>query len=1053
MRLTPRLLPLLLALSTTSHGATQVDVHTSDDMNVSGELYSEYEMVLHEDIILDLPTEKSAQYASYKFDFTTATDKSNPADLSFRGYADKRGEVLHNCGATFHHLGNVSFVNWINTWGGDDEDITVSARGGAISGGDGDSFLFQDNGAILFSHITYDSSEWGANHSTISVHGGAIHTYTAQSERVEFTRNASVTLEHISIINEHDTNYCYKDLSALGGAIYTGNLKISETSGLVSLSNNSIHQGICTDVEGVGKGGAAYITSSLDISTNESNVMLDSNSILVANTAAGGALYLNENSSASISNNLLHIQFRKNKVQAAADVKFIFTEDSLSATCEAMGGAVYIEGELLMERNSGSITIEGNTATADYSKVLDNGRSEGHDNDPAYALGGAIFLASRAHLGINHNGTENTAGMGNVTFFDNEVSTIGTSGGRAQGGAVFLSSDASVEISNNTGNVNFTYNRATDGGAIYFSANSTGSISNNGNVSFENNSATYGAGLFAAGSVGLSLNEQVTFQNNTATAYGAGIYATSQVLINGNNSVLFSGNEAQKGSAIYAASGSLVDIYHNNENVKFTNNEISTGDTSTGAIHLCSGATLKLRDNAAVVFESGENGRGVLYGESGSFAHLSGNKTVTISGNETMQTSIIRTAGALYLQDNTGNVELNNNSALQASGAVFTLEGSSALLSVCGNSGSITASGNYATEAGGVIRAESGSHILICDNADVSITGNSSRSGAAAIDSDGSIHIRNNAGRVIFSNNGVYDEESVQTTLCSLRADNAQFSAAAGYSVEFRDSIIISPANEETPALVLNADYKDSSGTTHKQDGDIIFTGADTINADASVDASASRHSKINGATTLHNGRLIVTQQAMLEGDSLSTSEDSGATVVLSQGGYLNQLEVNITTGTTLQAGDADTPLLLSAAPMVTETMQQLVENTPVCGYFGGSTLTLQNGSTYAMYGGILDLYDGSLNLSAGTGAITLSSTIAPTLVGEEYVMLLFSGVKHLVCSKDIFFTYNGHDYGAEHLVHQADTGVVYLRNLLPEPTTTLFSLLSLVGFALRRRR
>ena len=1054
MRLTPRLPSLFLILSTTGYSATQVNVYTPDDMKVSGPLYSEYKMVLHENICLLLPDKASNFYYSSDYIFTSA-NTSPPANLSFHGENDKRGEVMHNCGATFHHLGDVRFISWINTWGGDDKDTTVSAYGGAISGGDGDSFLFQNNGAILFSHITYDSSEWGANHSNISVHGGAIHTYTAQSERVEFTGNKSVTLQYISIINEHDTNYCYKNLSALGGAIYTGNLQISDTTGSVSLNNNSIHQGVCTDVEGVGKGGAAYITSSLDISNNKSNVALDSNSILVANTAEGGALYLKENSSSNISDNLLHIQFRANKVQAAADAKFNLAGDSLSATCEAMGGAAYIAGELLMERNSGNITFESNTATADYSKVLENGRSEKHDNDPAYALGGAIFLASEAHLGINHNGTENTTGMGNVTFSGNEVSTVGTSGGRAQGGAVFLSTAAELSISDNTGNVNFTYNKATDGGAIYFSENSTGFISNNGNVNFENNTATYGAALFAASYVILSLNDHVAFQNNTATGYGAGIYATSQVLINGNGSVLFSGNTAQEGSAIYAASGSLVDIYHNNGDVKFTNNELSTGDTTTGAIQLCSGATLKLRDNAAVVFESGKNGRGVLYGESGSFAHISGNETVTICANETMQTSIIKTAGTVYLHDNTNNIELNNNSALQASGGVFTLEGSSALLSICGNSGSITATGNYATEAGGLIHAASGSHILICDNADVTITGNDSRSGAAAIDSDGSIHIRNNAGRVIFGNNRVYDEEN-GFTMCSIRADNAQFSAAAGHSIEFQDSIIISPANEETPALVLNADYTDSSGTTHKQGGDIIFTGAaaDTTNADSSVDAEASRHSKIDGATTLHNGRLIVTQQAMLEGASLSTTEHSGATVVLSQGGYLNQLEVNIATGTTLQAGDADTPLLLTAAPTEAETLQQLIENTSVCGHFGGSTLTLQSGSTYTMYGGILDLDGGSLNLSTGTDAITLSSTIAPTLIGEEYVLLLFSGVNHCEYDEDLLFTYNGYEYGAEHLVYSSDESAVYLRNvIIPEPATATLCFLALAALTTRRRR
>lgn len=1021
MRLTPRLLSLFLILSTTGYSATQVDVDSPDDMNVSGPLYSEYEMVLHENISLALPTGSSALYASDKFDFTSA-NTSPPANLSFHGVDDRRGEVMHNCGATFHDLGNVSFISWINTWGGDDKDTTVSAHGGAISGGDGDSFLFQDNGAILFSHITYDSSEWGANHSNISVHGGAIHTYTAQSERVEFTRNESVTLQYISIINEHDTNYCYKNLSALGGAIYTGNLQISDTSGMVTLSNNSIHQGVCTDVEGVGKGGAAYITSSLNISNNISNVALDSNSILVANTAEGGALYLQENSSSKISDNLLHIQFWANKVQAAADANFHLAGDSLYATCEAMGGAAYIAGELLMERNSGNITFESNTATADYSKVLENGRSEEHDNDPAYALGGAIFLASGAHLGINHNGTENTTGMGNVTFSGNEVSTIGTSGGRALGGALYLSSDAIVEISHNTGNVSFSDNKAAEGGAMYFTAGSTGTISQNGSVNFENNSATHGAGIYAAGAVSIS----------------------------GNGSVLFSGNTAEEGSAIYAMSGSKVDICDNTGSITFTNNE-----SATGAIHVCSSAEVNLRNNAAVILEgSNDKDMCVLYGEAGSTARISGNAGVTVTGQEMIYSSIIRTAGALYLHDNTGAVELNNNSALQASGGVFTLEGSSALLSICGNSGSIIATGNYAAKAGGLIHAASGSHILICDNADVTITDNSSRSGAAAIDSDGSIHIRNNAGRVIFGNNSVDDEEN-GFTLCSIRADNAQFSAAAGHSIEFRDSILISPANEETQALVLNADYTDSSGTTHKQGGDIIFTGAaDTANADSSVDTAAPRHSKIDGATTLHNGRLIVTQQAMLEGASLSTTERSGATVVLSQGGYLNQVDVNIATGTTLQAGDADIPLLLGTAPMEAETLQQLIENTSVCGRFGGSTLTLQSGSTYTMYGGILDLYGGSLNLSTGTDAITLSSTIAPTLIGEEYVLLLFSGVNHCEYDEDLRFTYNGYEYGAEHLVYSSDESAVYLRNvIIPEPATATLCFLALAALTTRRRR
>ena len=106
------------------------------------------------------------------------------------------------------------------------------------------------------------------------------------------------------------------------------------------------------------------------------------------------------------------------------------------------------------------------------------------------------------------------------------------------------------------------------------------------------------------------------------------------------------------------------------------------------------------------------------------------------------------------------------------------------------------------------------------------------------------------------------------------------------------------------------------------------------------------------------------------------------------------------------------------------------------------------------MYGGILDLYGGRLNLSAGTGAITLSSTIAPTLVEEEYVLLLFTGVNHLEYSEDIRFTYNGYEYGAEHLAYAANERAVYLRNLIiPEPATSTLCFLALAALISRRRR
>lgn len=189
-----------------------------------------------------------------------------------------------------------------------------------------------------------------------------------------------------------------------------------------------------------------YVTNALTISGSVGNVSLDRNSILVVNRAEGGAVYLSGNSKGIISENRLHVQLLGNKVKVAPDKNYGLLEDSLVATAVARGGAIYVDGELLMEQNSGNITIESNSATADYTLVADQSHDNDHTDDPAYALGVAIYLADGAALSISTNGTEGVTGMGNVSFSKNEVSTVGTGGGQAQGGTIYADSNSSLNI-------------------------------------------------------------------------------------------------------------------------------------------------------------------------------------------------------------------------------------------------------------------------------------------------------------------------------------------------------------------------------------------------------------------------------------------------------------------------------------------------------------------------------------------------------------------------------------------------------------------------------
>ncbi len=1088
MKHVPYFLPLLLAVGSLCYGTTTINVYNSDDMSEARGVGEDYELILHASIEQPLPKKESNYYHSSDYIFTSA-DVKNPVHLMFYGEADERGEVLHNSAATFKQLGSVSFVNWVNTWtdfGGGKSDAYASAYGGALSGGEEDQIIFRENGAVSFNYITYDSSAWGQSKCEIKVHGGAIHTSSA----VEFVDNALVTLQHIRIINVQNSNYSYKDFYAHGGAVHTPSLSISATEKGVSFSNNEIYQGICTEAAGEGKGGAVYITDSLSITGNNSNVMLSQNNILVANTAEGGALYLESGSTGTISGNELHVQLMGNDVKVAPDEDFSSLEGSLKATCEARGGAVYVGGELLVEQNKGNVLFESNAATADYSLVATQSHENDHVDDPAYALGGAVYIAENAGLSISNNGTAGKVELGNVSFTGNSVSATGTSKGIARGGAVyadskatlticgnngwiafsgnfateggalFLAADSAAEFSGNKGAVSFSGNSATEGGALFLAADSAAEFSGNKDaVSFSGNSATEGGAIYAQGAFSVENNiGGVAFTGNTAKTYGGAIYANADISLSSNGGgVRFTGNSAtQAGGAIFVTKGCTVDIVRNQTEVLLADN-----DSQTGAIHLTEGATLNISDNTAgVIFKTTITNVSVgqdaatLYGELDSTMRISANDSFTVTSHETIIGSAVRTAGAVWIENNRGEVVFSANSALNNSaGGVFTLEGDKAQLVIRGNKGNIIATGNYALESGGVIYADSAATIEICDNADVTITDNSSCAGAAAIDTQGSLRIDNNAGSVIFGNNAVYDETTKSETLRSISAaGQASFSAASGHSIEFRDSIAIGSGESSQPALILNKTDSDAAG-------DIIFSGeyTDSYAAESNirVNTEDSRYSRVQGDTILHAGRLIVSHRATLEGDTLTTTADHGAIVELHDGGTLAQEHIIISSGSILRAGAGT--VLPAAEPETELTLSELIDSTPVCGYLDGAQLTMESGSTYAMNGGILDLNGGTLTLAAADTPMAhlyLHSTLAPSLLGDEYVLLLFSGVSELTVNGDYIFSHAGHLYGAEQLVFDDSRRVVYLHGInIPEPSSAALLLTALAILVAGRRK
>lgn len=1030
-----------------------VAVYTTADMEEAKTSKEDVSVVLHSDISVQHNEVdwwvNNSLYNLSNYSFTNGEGEARHS-LSFIGNTtgnEDCGEVIRNGAATFSGLGAITFAGWVNTHTdytytdtGTKLDIAAYAYGGALTGNDGGSDIcFRDNSAVSFSNITYDSSDWGAASCNVAVYGGAI--YTEDSATVTFEGNGALLFEKIGITNKQSSNFSYKNFVAHGGAVKAPHISFLRNTAPLNITDCFILQENVTGDTGVGKGGALYVGNSLTMEGNKSSIALDANSVHTANTAYGGAIHLAENATGSISHNELHVQLTGNHVSTAPDEEFKRLEDSLAADCVARGGAIYLAdgAQLELHQNAGNISLSGNYATSDYSKVPANGNSSDHDDDPALAQGGAVYLAKGATLSINTNGAVGDTATGHITLSGNKVSATGTGNTTAEGGAIYLEKDATLSMDNNRGDVTYTDNSAERGGAIFACGGSLVTLSGNeGTVNFTANKAT------------------PTDEWDSDVAGGA-IYTAGILQLNSNKGgVSFTANSAKQGSALYAADGAQVQINSNAGNVTFSQN-----NSSTGAIYVATGAEVQMSYNTGtLLFDNAGADAAALYGETQSAVRMEGNAAICIRNHETITHSAFHTQGDLSLCGNSGPILITANSALSTEGGgVFHLAGSSATLSLCDNSGRIEASGNYAMTSGGVIHGDAGSHIRICGNADVNVTGNDSRRGGAAIDTAGTLDICHNQGAVSFGNNRVYDDTTNTTTLRSIcTTAPARFSADKGASVEFRDSILIAPADTSAPALHLNADYTDANNTTHSQQGDIIFTGQyipgylSTLSTN--TDAQASARSSVQGSTLLHNGRLIISHQAVLEGTSLTTAANSHATLLLAHQGVLAQQNVTISTGTSLQAGLAGAPTALSS-PLLTTTLQQLVETTTACGLMEGGALTLQSGSSYAMYGGVLDLGGGALTLNAASAAIVFSGTNTPiTLAGQENILLLFTGVDSMSVEDGSLFTYQNHTYRAQDIIHNQELGAVYLRNvIIPEPATSTLCLLALAALTSRRRR
>ncbi|MBQ8517726.1 MAG: hypothetical protein IJ498_09135, partial [Akkermansia sp.] len=667
----------------------------------------------------------------------------------------------------------------------------------------------------------------------------------------------------------------------------------------------------------------------------------------------------------------LSIDGRSSSLMAEPDGSWYLTSDSVDKLssltfCKASDTVFDVASSEKLDFNGlKSVEFSGNTASTTSSS----------SSDSTYAYGGAIYGDSNSRITLSGNGS--------VTFSEN---TASSSDGNAYGGAIYGDSNSRITLSGN-GCVTFIGNTASSsdgnayGGAIYGGSNSTITLNDNQSVEFFGNAASasypvaFGGAIcgYSGSTITLSGNGSVEFSGNTTSGTanqsdGGAIYGKddSTITLNDNGIVTFSGNTASSSTALYSTyvsggaicgySGSMITL-SDNQSVTFSGNTASASSSSYSNAYggaIMAAETLTLSNNGNVIFSG--NSASSTTSSSFSFSYAHGGVivggTITLSGN--------------------GNVIFSGNSA---SSTTSSSSSSSYAYGGAIHGGTITLSGN------GSVTFSENSASSCSDDADTY---------GGAIYAYGNLSIRNNDSVLFEKNaevkNGTYRLRCIYT---GGSGDVISLSAAEGKSIEFRDSVYIASGS----TVELNADYTDAAGVVHKQTGDIIFTGATTVDdlyevkgdvAGTEEEIRLSRTTEVCAMTNLYGGRLRVEDGAIYKGYGITVHEGSAATVLVKDA-ELNHVGYELTfhAGSTLElagnnsiSGDVrmleNSALLLNIGESVGCT--DVIGNLDIAGGLylaeSGSEL-IENGVLLYVTGELNGWTDTTFSGSAGNSSVT----------------------------------------------------------------------------------
>lgn len=826
---------------------------------------------------------------------------------------------------------------------------TTSSGGAIYNAGHKVSYTLED-GASGKQKYVKKNVEYSEKGSDIKVKNSTFTGNTASNK-------AGAIYNDISSKVELSDSTFDKNSATQGGAIY--NTGSEEHDGTVYIG--------ATIFTNLGEKGEKIIMNS----NTATRQMSGKDETSPSNEFLGGAIYnagtiKQKDSTSSYNNEVIGFEFNNNSAGAGQS-----TSDPAKSTI-GRGGAYYnaVSGTTYV----GNSKFDGNFTYA-FAKDGEEVQSEGgaiYNEKGTLIIGesqdydGTVKGVEFTNNGINANSevTTNRGGAiynatGATTIVESTKTKFSGNSAIKEGGAIYNATGATLEIKDgvsigsiddkannaklgggvfNAGSLklaegtSFVNNTAFNGGGLYLKKGSTvnadaAGLNHLSKVTFEGNSADYGAGLFVDEDVDIFL-DNVMFKGNSTSGLGSAFYNQGKLTL-GENNTFFNNSGSligNSGELIFTKNFTIDGSKKGNEgNTSFITNEengvvkittengtsldinaIGDGTADGAAISLLDKSTIttdgvaKTLKNAIFTKNKGKNG-GAIYKES--------TEDLTIGNTKFDGNNAVAKGGAIYNAKGStvtidADTKFTNNNANVAGGAIYNAEGGT-LTFAKGYKGFANAnSKNYSTGNGGAVSNDGVMNIYYDDaNPDSIIFSNQGKD--LATGNGGALHLGaksivktndtsktdSNGYEVGYIKNGVFSNNTANNggalfNESNLVLEDTMFSGnksgTAGGAIYNKGNVI--DGRDYGILDIILSENKTLYNNKSDDKGGAIYNEGGTVN----IIAKSGSTPTISGNTAHNQGGVVASEGGVINVGGNIKFKDNGTIAANSKGGVFS---------------------------------------------------------------------------------------------------------------------------------------------------------------------